>query len=327
MLVALSVILAPGPNDGYTYWMTRSGDLYGTPWLEVGAYVYSPAFAQIIRPLTLMPFPAFWAVLVAVQVAALVAVARPFPALLVLVVPWLWLPGYLNPAMGTLADGNIDLLLAAVVAFAVTRPALWAFVLLTKVTPGVGVLWFAFRGEWRNLGLALGATLAVVAVSYAITPGLWADWIRTLSTSSGADVARMQPFLNLPLSVRLPVAVVGLAWGARTDRPWVVPLAAMLAMPQLGLGSYAVGLGALRWLPSVETLHENLAAAEVVVGRAAVILRGERGRARGQAAVVVDLGTRDTVAGAAPDGERLHIRRGGGVRAREVHAHPAGRIP
>ena len=44
-------------------------------------------------------------------------------------------------------------------------PWTWGFVLLTKVTPGVGLLWFAVRREWRALAIALGVTGAIVAVS------------------------------------------------------------------------------------------------------------------------------------------------------------------
>ena len=42
------------------------------------------------------------------------------------------------------------------------HPAAWAFPLLTKVTTGVGVLWFAFRRDWRSLGIAIGATAVIV---------------------------------------------------------------------------------------------------------------------------------------------------------------------
>ena len=38
-----------------------------------------------------------------------------------------------------------------------SRPS-WAFVLLTKVTPGIGLLWFAIRRRWRDLAIALGVT-------------------------------------------------------------------------------------------------------------------------------------------------------------------------
>ncbi len=82
----------------------------------------------------------------------------------VLVMPELW-------------GGNITLLIALAVVAGFRWPAAWAFVLLTKVTPGVGLLWFAVRREWRSLAMALGATLAVVAVSSLVAPGLWRDWV------------------------------------------------------------------------------------------------------------------------------------------------------
>ena len=38
--------------DAYAYWTTRDGDLYSAAGAGViGAYVYSPAFAQLLRPL------------------------------------------------------------------------------------------------------------------------------------------------------------------------------------------------------------------------------------------------------------------------------------
>ena len=66
-------------------------------------------------------------------------------------------------------------------------PGTWSFVLLTKVTPGIGLLWFAARREWRNLAIALGVTAAIVAVSMAIDPALWRSWIELLlrEVSSG----------------------------------------------------------------------------------------------------------------------------------------------
>jgi len=48
---------------------------------------------------------------------------------------------------------------------------------LTKVTPGVGLVWFAVRREWRSLAIAATATAVVVAVSAAVAPGAWAGWI------------------------------------------------------------------------------------------------------------------------------------------------------
>ena len=51
--------------------------------------------------------------------------------------------------------------------------------------PGIGLLWFALRREWRQLAIALGATAAVVAVSFLLMPGAWRDWIALLAANTG----------------------------------------------------------------------------------------------------------------------------------------------
>ena len=80
-------------------------------------------------------------------------------------------------AAAELAGGNISLLLAVAIVVGFRWPAAWALILLTKVSPGIGLLWFAVRREWRNLAIALGATAAVVAVSAVIMPGAWLEWL------------------------------------------------------------------------------------------------------------------------------------------------------
>jgi hypothetical protein len=129
-------------------------------------------------------------------------------------------------------------------------PAAWAFVLLTKVTPGIGLLWFAVRREWRSLGIALGVTAAIAAVSIAIDARLWREWITEgLLPVAGANVA--QPHIDIPLAIRLPAAAILVAWGARTDRRWAVPAASALALPVLWLA----GLSILAAIPVIERLR------------------------------------------------------------------------
>ena len=48
-----------------------------------------------------------------------------------------------------------------------------------------------------------------------------------------------------PLLLRLPLAVVLVAWGARTNHRWVVPAAALLALPRLYFQSPALLLAIL----------------------------------------------------------------------------------
>jgi hypothetical protein len=220
--------------DGLIYWAVDPSNPY--PGAEVGgenAYLYSPAFAQVFALIGLLPREVFvvgWTLLLA---AVALWLARPWPAALLVL---------LLPVSQEILIGNIHLLLAAAIVVGFRWPAAWAFVLLTKVTPGVGLLWFVVRREWRALAIALGATAAIVAVSYVVAPQPWHDWIALLRRDGGAESWR--------LYVRVALAAVLVVWGARTDRPWTIPAAALLALPvvwsdsfSMLLGSVALGLG------------------------------------------------------------------------------------
>jgi hypothetical protein len=113
-------------------------------------------------------------------------------------------------------------------------------VLLTKVTPGVGLLWFAVRREWRSLGIALGVTAVIASVGVALAPDLWVEWVRSMSVT-GASVGPNQ--VPVPLAVRVVAAAALVAWGARTDRRWTVVVAAMLALPTLWTHGFAMLAG------------------------------------------------------------------------------------
>ena len=88
---------------------------------------------------------------------------------------FVWLAGpftllvlFTVPVASEINAGNIQLLLAAAIVLGVPQrgagwAGAWAFVLLTKVTPGVGLLWFALRRRWRALAIALGVTAAIAA--------------------------------------------------------------------------------------------------------------------------------------------------------------------
>ena len=130
--------------------------------------------------------------------------------------------------------------------FGLRWPALWAFPLLTKVTPGIGILWFLARREWRNLAIAVGATVVIAAVSFAYPPSDWFDWIAFLA----ANVDHEYPFWIIPVSlpVRLAMSAILTWWGAVTDRPWVLPLAVGWAIPVPYLTMAATMVAALYWV-------------------------------------------------------------------------------
>ncbi len=120
--------------------------------------------------------------------------------------------------------GNIELLVALAIVLGFRWPAAWSFVLLTKITPGIGLLWFAVRREWRSLGIALAATAVVTAVSFALMPDAWWRWPQVLASNLGKNGTWAA--VPIPFAVRLPFALVLVVWGALKNHRWAVPIAA-----------------------------------------------------------------------------------------------------
>ena len=218
--------------DAYAYWVASPQHPYLTPLGEVGSFTYSPAVAQFFAPFHNLVFGGFYVLWAGFLMANLVWLTRRYT--------FLWLA--FLPVPLELFEGNVHLVLATVCVLGFRYPALWSIGLLTKVTPGIGLLWFLVRREWRSLAIALGATAVISLVSFAIAPSAWFDWFNFLTTSSSTgpvDNASYQ-WLIPPLALRLAVAAALIVWGARTDRRWVVPVGVVLAMPVLWITSPAV---------------------------------------------------------------------------------------
>lgn len=167
-----------------------------------------------------------------VDLAALVAIAGP-ATLLALLLP---------PVAAEINAANINFPIGLAILAAFRWPVLWAFPLLTKVTPGVGLLWFAVRREWRSLTIAVGTAAGLAAASFLVAPSLWAKYVDFMA--NGTPQVAGWPF-PYPLWLRLPPAIALVVWGARTDRRWVVPAAALLVLPRLYFQSPALLLAVL----------------------------------------------------------------------------------
>lgn len=251
LAVAQVAHLTPIAQDALAYWRAEPGHLYASRYqFALTPFGYSPAFADALIPFRLLPEQVFTGLWQLGLVTALVLTIREW-ALPVLLV------GYLAafvPALGPLgavgsdvAMGNIHVLLGAVAVFGLRWPALWSFALLSKVTPGVGLLWFVARGEWRNLGIALGATAALVLVSFVFIPGDWFAWFGFLQ--GGTDFPLW--VVPVPLEVRLVMSAALIWWGAKTDRPWVVPLGCGWVIPIPYVTMLACMVAALAYAGSV----------------------------------------------------------------------------
>ncbi|HVM30008.1 MAG TPA: glycosyltransferase family 87 protein [Candidatus Limnocylindrales bacterium] len=229
--------------DAVAYWRMDLSAPYSGTYGQLGFFPYSPAIALLISPLTWLPWQAFIALWYAVLIAAVLWLGRSrFVTLLAF-----------PPVAIELYHANIHLLLAVAIVVGFRYPAAWAFLLLTKVTPGVGLLWFAARKEWSKLGVALGATTLAVGGTFVLFPAQWIDWITLLGSLSGQTVGQTE--LPVPLWVRLPPAIALVWWGARTDRYWTVPAAATLSLPVLWPGGFAV-LAACWLLPGPDVGYD-----------------------------------------------------------------------
>jgi Glycosyltransferase family 87 len=244
-LAYLFAIVAPKAGtvgfDAFAYWNVNAADPYQTGVGGLGAFNYTPPIAWLFGPFGTLEWPTFLWLWLALLIGNVIWLGdRGVRVLWILAFP---------PVALEIYHGNIHLWIAAAIALGFRYPWTWGFILLTKVTPGIGLLWFAVRREWRALGVALGVTGAIVAVSLVVNPQLWVEWFDFIgSTPEGGSVAQFQ--IAIPLWLRLPAAAIIVIWGARTDRPWTVPVAATLALPVLWVSGFAIcaalASGALR---------------------------------------------------------------------------------
>lgn len=220
--------------DAYAYWSVKLTDPYTVPAGTFGAFTYTPVIARLFSAFGQASWQAFIVLWTAVGVGTVIWIGWR-QALVVLAFP---------PVALELYHGNVHLLMAAAIALGFRYPVAWSFLLLTKVTPGIGLIWFAVRREWRPLAVALGFTGLVVAVSLIFDRQLWIDWLNESIFKTAAGSPLNQFSIPLPLALRLPAAALLVAWGGRTGRPWTVPAAATLALPILWPSGLAI-LGAL----------------------------------------------------------------------------------
>jgi hypothetical protein len=225
--------------DARAYWQIDLAHPYAASVAGAhSAYLYSPVFAQVMAPLSILPFPVFFAGWTLLLLATFIWLVRPWPwAALILLLPISY----------ELSVGNIHFLMAAVIVLGFRVPAIWALPVLTKITPAVGLLWFVVRREWRSLAIAVGTIGVIVLISFIVSASAWIDWIRFLLASSGGSE---YPVLRLAMGATLVVI------GAATGRRWLVPLAVLLALPVPYVNSWVILLAVIRLRDRVPTISE-----------------------------------------------------------------------
>jgi len=237
--------------DSHAYWLAERGAMYTTGPMTTDAYLYSPAFAQFMQPLTFLPWPLFavlWSTLLGLVLAWLLAPLR-----------WWAIPLWMA-ALPEIRAGNIFILLALVAVLGLRHYSAWAFAALTKVSLCLGPVWFAVRREWRPLAMSLAVVGAVALFSWGLAPHLWVEWTHLL-ISQGSKSSHPLGSTHFPaLIYRLPAAILLVVWGAHYDRRCVLPVGMVLASPVLWLGTFTM----LAALPRLQNRSTVRAAADVI---------------------------------------------------------------
>lgn len=226
--------------DSRAYWLaTHHRDLYGAAPGSINAYLYSPAFATLIWPVAQLPLHLFIDCWMLAEAAAFAWLLKPLGIR--------WAIPVFCLCLGEVVVGNIYSFLAVIAVVGARWPAAWALPLLTKITPGLGPVWFAVRREWRALATSVVATTVIVLASFALYPDGWSAWLHFLTSHAGDS--------QLLLPVRFTAAVALTAFAARRGRMWLLPIAMLLANPMVFHSEMALSL--LAALPRLWTVQRR----------------------------------------------------------------------
>ena len=131
--------------------------------------------------------------------------------------------------------GNVNLLIALAIVVGLRWPAAWAFVLLTKITPGhrralvrVPPRVAVVRDRARRDGRGCRRSRSLLA------PHWWFEFRDAMTVQAGARPRRAASgHPDLPADPAGDRRGRSSCLGARTDRAWLVPVAATIAAPAL----------------------------------------------------------------------------------------------
>lgn len=221
-------------GDGYMFWAPPSSDPYGwegTPTADIYQYRYSPAFLFALTPIRLLPWTGFAVAWFALHIVVLIYLRVPW------IIVW---PGVIDD----IVRGNsvTFIALACVLALRGGHGWAWSYPILTKVTPGIGIVWHLVRREWKPLVVAIVTTAVIVAVGMVMAPTIWVDWFGSLTRAP-------DNYLTVnwiaPLPIRLAVAAIVVGYAAYRSNAWLVPIGMIIGLPGLWPSSFALILASV----------------------------------------------------------------------------------
>ena len=175
--------------DEYAYWLAGRRIIDGLPIYDQAAnavtptaFWYPPIVAQVIAPISaVVGWQVFAAGWIALMLGCLwwLAGRDVLTALALCAFP---------PVAVEFWWRNVHLILAVLLVLAIRRWGGWFAVAAgIKVAPVLGVAYLALRGRWREAGIALAFGLGLLAVSFALAPDAWRQFIEVALARGTSD--------------------------------------------------------------------------------------------------------------------------------------------
>ena len=174
------------PSDEHAYWLAARRLIDGLPLYDPAAtpvtpyaYWYPPVLAQALVPVALVLPSAGQLAWTVLMLGCLVWLAGGRMLVALAFVVFL-------PVAVEFWFRNIHLILAVLVVLSVERGWLASVGASIKLSPGLGIPWLAARGRWRDAGVAILVGIAILAVSVALSPQAWLDWLSIVGSRGRA---------------------------------------------------------------------------------------------------------------------------------------------
>jgi hypothetical protein len=202
------------PTDEFAYWLAAKRLATGLPLYEASAipgtpyaYFYPPPLAQVLAPFSsAIPDVVFVAGWTTLLLACLwwMSGCNVYVALALVA---------FVPVSVELWSRNVHLVLAVLIVLGLRRhPFFFAVATAIKMTPVLGLAYFAARGRYRD-ALATGTFgLVLFLASLLISPAAWQQFVTVVAGSAGTVGASIAP---IPFPVR---AAAGLALALAAGR-------------------------------------------------------------------------------------------------------------
>jgi hypothetical protein len=243
-------------NDEHAYWLAGARLAAGQPLYDLAAapntpfaYWYPPPLAQVLAPFTsFVGADAFSVVWTALLLACLWWLAGRDVLIALALVAFL-------PVAVELRVRNVHLLLAVLVVLGLRRSwAFWVPAAALKITPVLGVVYFAAAGRWRDALKVAALGAAVLGVSFAVGPDAWREFLDVVGARAGTDGGSLVP---IPFAIRfaaggLLVVLAGLlvagrvrgravaAWGPQRAGEALLILGLTIANPTLWMTAFSL---------------------------------------------------------------------------------------